>query len=154
MKFEYGLLSDKRNEEIEKMEIVDPFGEYDVPRISFKNIRVTKNEDESYVFSHLIGGPHYYDAHPNEAYYLFICKDKYHFILLYKGDYIKDIVHEWNPRIQNITIKIRKNNELSEQDIYALVHAFKVEVKSGYHGKDDCIKFRIIYDNKLMIEEF
>ncbi len=59
MKFEYGRLSEKRNEEIENMQIINPFGELWVPRLSFKGIRVVKSEDEYYVFKHLIGGPNF-----------------------------------------------------------------------------------------------
>ncbi len=45
MKFEYGRLSEKRNEEIENMQIIDPFGGLWVPRLSFKGIRVVKSEE-------------------------------------------------------------------------------------------------------------
>ena len=102
MKFEYGRLSEKRNEEIENMQIINPFGELWVPRLSFKGIRVVKSEDEYYVFKHLIGGPNFYDAHPDEAYYLFVCKDKYYFITLGDGDYTREIVNEWKPHIENM----------------------------------------------------
>ena len=114
MEFEYGRLSEKRNEEIENMQIINPFGELWVPRLSFKGIRVVKSEDEYYVFKHLIGGPNFYDAHPDEAYYLFVCKDKYYFITLGDGDYTREIVNEWKPHIENITIKIKENNKLIE----------------------------------------
>lgn len=154
MKFEYERLSEKRNEEIENMQIINPFGELWVPRLSFKGIRVVKSEDEYYVFSQLIGGPNFYDAHPDEAYYLFVCKDKYYFITLGDGDYTREIVNKWKPRIENITIRIKKNNKLSEEDICALIQSFKIEEKSGYHEDDDFISFKIYYNNILMLKEF
>ena len=132
MKFEYERLSEKRNEEIENMQIINPFGELWVPRLSFKGIRVVKSEDEYYVFKHLIGGPNFYDAHPDEAYYLFVCKDKYYFITLGDEDYTREIVNEWKPHIENITIKIKKNNELSQKDVLALVDSMKIAEMVGF----------------------
>ena len=54
------------------------------------------------MFKHLIGGPNFYDAHPDEAYYLFVCKDKYYFITLGDEDYTREIVNEWKPHIENM----------------------------------------------------
>ena len=154
MKFEYGRLSEKRNEEIENMQIINPFGELWGPRLSFKGIRVVKSEDEYYVFKHLIGGPNFYDAHPDEAYYLFVCKDKYYFITLGDEDYTREIVNEWKPHIENITIKIKKNNELSQKDVLALVDSMKIAEMVGFENIESSIKFKIIYGNKVMMKEF
>ena len=102
----------------------------------------------------MIGGPNFYDAHPDEAYYLFVRKDKYYFITLGGGDYTRGIVNKWKPRIENITIRIKKNNKLSEEDVCALIQSFKIEEKSGYHEDDDFISFKIYYNNILMLKEF
>ena len=102
----------------------------------------------------MIGGPNFYDAHPDEAYYLFVCKDKYYFITLGDEDYTREIVNEWKPHIENVTIKIKKNIELSQKDVLALVDSMKIAEMVGFENIESTIKFKISYGNKVVIKEF
>ena len=155
IKIVYKKLSENRKADIKEMDIVNPYGEYFVPRIKLSSY-VARTEDEKYILERIDGDQNFYEEHPGEKYYLFVCKDKFYWVIIPVSDFIGMRNHPSNPDVDSFIIRIPKLEEIRDDEIPILVSLFRECMQS--HSRLDegsyFAKCRIYYDNKLMLAEF
>ena len=153
--FEYDKPSFERLDEIEKMQILEPYGWKYEPTLKLK-YNVTKNRDESYILDRLWRGPRYLDDDIGGGYFLFIRRNRYFYVFMPHGSNMRILVQQTPHYVYEYTIRIDKICGLSGADVEALVKCFKADAMLRHC--DDVIKeevkCRIYYDGKLMMEEF
>lgn len=155
MKFVYDYLSEERCAEIRRMQIVDPYGEMFVPRISLDRIKVSKSENEEYILKE-IDAHHEYVEFNMEHIFLFIHGSEFFMFSIPKKNFQ---INKSEERIDDAwivwqTIKIDKNDSITDELIDIVVSALREHEQ--YHGNLDkiVVKCRIYYNDKLMLGEF
>lgn len=154
MKFEYGRLSEKRNEEIKNMQIENDYEQY---TYDLKYISVVKSEDERYILFDMTPGFNYtreYTDYTKWSKYIFIYGNKYcKFTIMNEDDIRKEKTINGLLYIYQI-LKIPAIDELDGVLAKKLVYAFREFMQNHSSLVHFIKKCRIFYNNKLMIEEF